>query len=168
MAKKKKSCDKVSCMWALLRISLGTVFLWAFVDKTFGLGLATVAEDAWLAGGSPTLGFLSFATMGPFASFYQSLAGNVVVDWLFMVGLLLIGLSLLLGIGVKVAGYSGALMLFLMWTAVLPPEHHPFMDDHLIYGMVMIALPWVSAGRKWGLGSWWEKQKLVKKYPFLA
>ena len=37
---------------AVARIALGWTFLWAFVDKLFGLGFATAAEDAWINGGS--------------------------------------------------------------------------------------------------------------------
>ena len=43
---------------ALTRILLGFVFLWAFLDKTFGLGYATEPAKAWINGGSPTTGFL--------------------------------------------------------------------------------------------------------------
>lgn len=52
-------------VWAVLRISLGWIFLWAFLDKTFGLGAATESDNAWVDGGSPTEGYLSFATRGP-------------------------------------------------------------------------------------------------------
>ena len=61
---------------------MGFIFLWAFLDKTFGLGVATPADKAWIAGGSPTTGFLSNAVQGPFATFFNSLAGvPVVYDW---------------------------------------------------------------------------------------
>src|ERR1700730_11492542 len=83
-------------LWALTRLSLSTVFLWAFFDKVFGLGHETTAAHAWLNGGSPRVGFLGGAT-GPFADFYQSIAGAGWVDWTFMIGLIGIGVALLLG-----------------------------------------------------------------------
>src|SRR5689334_12004100 len=43
---------------ASLRLLTGFVFLWAFLDKTFGLGYATASGKGWLDGGSPTKGFL--------------------------------------------------------------------------------------------------------------
>src|SRR5690349_13902643 len=67
----------------LARISLGWVFLWAFLDKTFGLGHATPSKDAWIDGGSPTFGFLSFGAAGPFKGAYNSIAGDAWADWLF-------------------------------------------------------------------------------------
>src|SRR3954469_25688093 len=69
---------------AVLRISTGFVFLWAFFDKTFGLGYATPAERAWINGGSPTKGFLSSVDVGPLQSTFHSLAGTTFADWAFM------------------------------------------------------------------------------------
>jgi hypothetical protein len=88
----------------------------AFLDKTFGLGYATERADAWVNGGSPTVGFLTFGTNGPFAGAFQSIAGAAWADWLLMVGLAGIGVALLLGIGMLIAAFSGALMLVLMYA----------------------------------------------------
>ncbi len=158
---------KEQYIWGFLRLGMGWIFFWSFLDKLFGLGFSTSPESAWIAGGSPTSGFLQFGTHGPLSSFYQSLAGNAALDWIFMLGLLLVGLALLLGTGVRVAGYIGALMLFLMWTALLPPEHNPFLDDHIMYILVLLGLTVVKSGRWLGLGEWWSKTSLVKKYPIL-
>lgn len=152
---------------ALLRIGMGWIFLWSFLDKLLGLGFTTARENAWILGGSPTTGFLMNATKGPFAGFFQSLAGQAWVDCLFMIGLLLIGLALIFGILVKAAAYSGALLLFLMWLAVLPPEHNPFLDEHIIYGISLILLAHWKAGFVLGYGKHWSKTKLVKENPFL-
>ncbi len=67
--------------WAVARLSLGAIFLWAFFDKLFGLGFATQREDAWINGGSPTFGFLTFGTHGPLQGLYADIAGNAAVDW---------------------------------------------------------------------------------------
>jgi thiosulfate dehydrogenase (quinone) large subunit len=66
---------------AALRISLGLVFLWAFLDKTFGLGYATPAARSWVSGGSPTNGFLSHVEVGPFQSIFNSIAGTWWADF---------------------------------------------------------------------------------------
>ncbi len=97
------------------------------------------------------LGFLKFGTDGPLAGFYQSFAGAAWADWLFMIGLAAIGLSLMLGVGMRIAAAAGALMLVLMWSAALPPANNPFMDDHLVYALALVALAsWEQAGR----GAW--------------
>ena len=150
---------------AITRIFLGLIFLWAFFDKLFGLGFATKPENSWIVGGSPTSGFLEFGTLGPFAGIFQSLAGSVLVDWIFMIGLLGIGIGLTLGIAMKLSSYSGALMLILMWLAVLPPEHHPIIDDHIIYALILIFLK--DTKTKLSLDKWWQKRSYVKKYNIL-
>ena len=157
--------DKERYIWAALRIGVGWLLLWPFLDKLFGLGFATASEDAWIAGGSPTFGYLKFATSGPFAPLFQSLAGNPVVDWLFMLGLLFVGLALLLGIGLNIAGYSGAMMMLFLWLSRLPPENNPVLDEHIVYMIVLIGLARVKAGQWFGLGKWWSR--LVKDYPAL-
>lgn len=159
--------NKIGFVWAILRISMGWIFLWSFLDKVFGLGYATDSSKSWLTGVSPTLGFLKFGTTGPIAPFYQSIAGNTVVDWLFMTGLLLVGVSLILGIGIKVAGYGGSLMMLLIWSASFPPEHNPFLDEHVVYILVLIILAESKSGYVLGLGKWWSNTRIVKKYKFL-
>ena len=157
----------VGILAGLTRLSLGWIFLWAFLDKTFGLGFATERKDAWLEGGSPTFGFLSFGTKGPFKDAYGSIAGATWADWLFMLGLLGIGLGLVLGVMVRISAWSGAAMLVLMWTAVLPPENNPFVDDHIVYALVLLLLAELGAGRWLGLGGWWERQEAVERNPVL-
>ncbi|PJA89566.1 MAG: hypothetical protein CO137_03595 [Candidatus Magasanikbacteria bacterium CG_4_9_14_3_um_filter_32_9] len=150
-----------------LRILLGSIFLWAFVDKVFGLGFSTAAENSWLSGVSPTAGFLKFGTQGLFVEIFHWMAGSILVDILFMVGLLCIGLALIFGVGMKIASYSGTLLLTLMWLAIIPPEHHPIIDEHIIYALLLILLSTTNSGEVLGMGKWWSKTKCVKKYAWL-
>jgi thiosulfate dehydrogenase [quinone] large subunit len=163
------SSDKpfVRYLWAVTRIALGWTFLWPFLDKTFGLGHETPSADAWLSGGNPTQGFLSHSA-GPFSGIYQDIAGAGVVNVLFMAGLLAIGVALLLGIAMRPACIAGATMLMLMWSASLPPENNLFMDDHIIYALVLIGLAAVGAGRTLGLGARWARIAVVQRYSWLA
>jgi thiosulfate dehydrogenase [quinone] large subunit len=154
-------------VWAVARIVLGWTFLWAFLDKFFGWGFATPAGKGWIDGGEPTRGFLSGAAKGPFADFYHSIAGSGWADTLFMLGLLGIGLALVLGVGMRIAAGSGALLTIMMWTVALPPANNPVVDEHILYAVVLIGLALVNAGDTFGLGRWWSQQDLVKRYPFL-
>ena len=163
----KGSCKVPYKLFAALRIVLGSVLLWAFIDKLFGLGFATTIEKAWISGGSPTAGFLKFAAKGPLVNLFHALAGNPVVDWLFMLGLLLIGLSLILGIGLKIAGYSGAVLMMLMWSALLFPENNPIIDEHIVYAIIFLIFTRLPVGEYWGFGKQWSKLNLVKQYPIL-
>lgn len=154
-------------IWALLRLMVGWIFLWPFLDKLFGLGINTAKENAWINGASPTLGFLTHATKGPFASFFNNLAGQGWVDWLFMIGIFLVGCALIIGIGLRIASVSGILLLMFMWLAVLPPAHNPFIDDHIIYSVLLFSFPFVKAGDYFGLGNKWRDTILVKRFRFL-
>src|SRR5664279_3996511 len=60
---------------AVLRVAMGFVFMWPFLDKLFGLGYSTASDKSWINGGSPTKGFLSGVAVGPFESVFNSIAG---------------------------------------------------------------------------------------------
>ncbi len=162
----EQATGKGRYLWAALRLSLGWTFLWPFLDKLFGLGHETASAKAWIHGGSPTTGFLKGAA-GPFAGIYHGMSGALWADWGFMLGLLCIGVALLLGIGMRVAAGSGALLLVLMWSASLPPANNIFMDDHLIYALTLIGLVIVGAGDTIGFGRRWTSTALVARHPWL-
>jgi len=151
----------------ILRIAMGWLFFWAFLDKTFGLGFATEPANAWIRGGSPCRGFLLHATQGPCSAFYNWLANFAIVDWMFMLGLLLIGLSLILGVAMRLGVLFGSLMMALMYLAVLPPAHNPIIDEHSIYILILITLLHYHADRVVGLGEWWYGLRVVKKWKWL-
>jgi thiosulfate dehydrogenase [quinone] large subunit len=110
---------------AVLRIATGFIFVWAFLDKTFGLGYATPAARAWINGGSPTKGFLGSVEVGPFQSAFHAIAGAAWADWLFMLGLLGVGVAVIAGIAMRVSAVAGTIMMALMWLAEFParPAH---------------------------------------------
>ena len=163
---------------AVFRVVLGFEFLWAFLDKTFGFGYATPAERAWINGGSPTKGFLSRVAVGPFESTFHAWAGATWADWLFMLGLLAIGVALIVGVGLRIAAVSGTLMMLLMWAAEWPLDKltsagepsmstNPIVDYHIIYAFALIALAVTFAGNIWGLGKRWAKLPFVQRNRWL-
>lgn len=155
-------------VWVTLRILMGWTFVWAFTDKMFGLGFATKPGSAWLDGASPTYGFLSYATKGPFAELYQSLANSELVAFLFMGGLLFVGVTLLFGVLVRLGAIAGFFMYVMFYTAgFIPPEHNPFIDEHIINAVIMVGLFYTVPSTKWGLGRWWQRQGLVRRFSIL-
>ncbi|MEV4611571.1 hypothetical protein AB0K43_03070 [Kitasatospora sp. NPDC049258] len=163
---------------AVARIGLGFVFLWAFLDKTFGLGYATPGARSWVNGASPTKGFLSHVSAGPFRSAFHQMAGQAWADRLFMLGLLGIGLALAGGVGLRVAAAGGTLLLAMMWAAEWPPARHlangaasgssnPVADYHLVYALLLIALAAVGAGDTWGFGRRWAALPIVRAHAWL-
>jgi thiosulfate dehydrogenase [quinone] large subunit len=141
---------------AALRILLGAILLWAFADKAFGLGFATPAAKSWVAGASPTAGYLG-SLKGSLAGAFQPLAGNPAVDAAFMLGLLLVGGALVLGVALRAAAVGGSLLMLLMWLSALPIKTNPVLDEHVIYAAAMIALAAAGAGNTWGFGRRWTE-----------
>jgi len=158
-----KSLDKGPYALAALRIALGYIFLWAFIDKLFGLGVSTCqgfkdgCSQAWIHGGSPTAAFLGHATTGPLANFYHNLGGHIVVDWLFMLGLLFVGVGLFFGAWIKSASVAGIAMLAMMWSSLLWPTNAPGVDEHIIYIFVLLFFLFNNAPGKWTVKLPWLK-----------
>ncbi|WP_240809455.1 hypothetical protein [Microbispora catharanthi] len=153
--------------WAAARIAIGWVFLWAFLDKLFGWGFATPTAKAWINGGSPTTGFLKGTADHTFGGLFNTLAGQPWVDWLFMTGLAGIGTALILGVGMRIAATTGGLLLLMMWAAELPLTTNPFMDEHIVYAIVLAGLTLTGAGTTLGLGTQWAATPLVRRFPIL-
>ncbi|MGC4958917.1 hypothetical protein ACLQ2P_37440 [Actinomadura citrea] len=146
------------------RLFLGWTFLWAFVDKLFGLGRP--AEKGWLSGVSPSEGFLGH-TQGPFKEIFHAMAGKVWVDALFMFGLGGLGIALLLGICLRLAAIGGTVLLAMLWAASLWPDANPFMDMHWIYAAMLVSAALADAGRPLGLGRFWERLPVIRRHPLL-
>jgi thiosulfate dehydrogenase [quinone] large subunit len=170
--------ERATNFLAIVRVVVGFEFLWAFADKTFGLGYATPAARAWINGGSPTKGFLSRVAVGPFEETFHTIAGAAWADWLFMAGLLGIGIALVLGIGLRISAVSGTLMMLAMWAAEWPlakvtsagepsMSTNPIVDYHIIYALALIALALTYAGHTWGLGKLWAKLPFVARNRWL-
>jgi thiosulfate dehydrogenase [quinone] large subunit len=162
----------------VLRIGLGFIFLWPFLDKLFGLGYSTPSAKAWINGGSPTNGFLGHVEAGPLQSVFRSIAGAGWADWLFMLGLLGIGVALLTGVALRLSAVAGTILLVLMWAAEWPLAQftsageatgstNPFVDYHLIFAIALIVIAMFGTGSSWGLGKWWVKQPFVAAHAIL-
>jgi thiosulfate dehydrogenase [quinone] large subunit len=157
---------------AVLRLATGFIFLWAFLDKTFGLGYATAGASAWIHGGTPSQGFLkSPAVVGPFKSLFATIA-SPTSDILFMLAMLAIGAAVMLGIGLRVSAFAGSVVLLFMYLAEWPfganaGSSNPLVDYHVIYALALIVIAAVSAGDTWGLGRVWKKLPLVQNNRWL-
>lgn len=148
---------------AALRLSLGLIFLWAFLDKTFGLTWNTPSGSGWLFGsgeGSPTKGYLS-SSYGPLGNMFQAMAGNAVVNWLFMLGLLCVGLCLTFGSAVRFGGLNGVLLVLLMYAShpapwADPHGTNPLIDTHIVEACALALVALTPSGDTWGMAKWWR------------
>jgi len=143
----------------LLRITAGWMFFYA--------GITKVIDPAWSAAG-----YLQGAKT--FVGFYQWLITpgvlpivNFMNEW----GLTLLGISLILGIGVRLSSILGALLMFLYYLPILdfpyPNTHAYIVDEHIIYIAALFILASFSAGRVWGLEKWCSNLPICSKFPKL-
>jgi thiosulfate dehydrogenase [quinone] large subunit len=162
---------------AIARVVIGFTFLWAFVDKLFGLGFATPSSRAWINGGTPAQGFIK-SIEGPFKDVFQVFA-NPLGDWLFMIGLLGIGVAMIAGAGLRIAAVAGTLLMLFMFLAEWPTatslvdgkvvsgSTNPLVDSHWHEALLLIISAVTLAGDTWGLGTWWGNLDFVRKHRWL-
>jgi len=85
---------------------------------------------------------------------------NFVSEW----ALTVLGISLILGIFVRLSSVCGVILMMLFYfpTLTFPHagEHSYIVDEHIIYALVLIFFAIIRAGRTWGLDA-----KLIEKYP---
>lgn len=127
----------------ILRITLGWLFFYA--------GITKVLNPDWSAGG-----YLKGAQT--FSGFYQWLASPDVVGIVSFVNewsLTLLGISLILGIFVRLSSSLGALLMILYYLPILNfphvGDHSYLVDEHIIYAMVLIFFAVNRSGRFMGL-----------------
>lgn len=134
----------------LLRLALGLLFLFAAWSK---LGAESWTAAAYLTNAS-----------GPFTVWFQSLAGNVIVDFLNMYGQLLIGLALVFGFLVRPASFFGAILMLLYYFAQFDQNTaHGLIEEHLIYLFIFLLLLSGGFGHVWGLDGVVGRQPSVQK-----
>ncbi len=142
-----------------LRLALGWLFFYA--------GITKVLNPEWTSGG-----YLKGAKT--LAGFYHWLAtSNVlpIVDFMNEWGLTLLGVSLILGIGVRLSSVLGAMLMILYYVPILdfpyPNVHSYIVDEHLVYAAVLLYFAAVRAGRVWGLDERCRNLPIFSKYPRL-
>jgi len=141
------------------RIVLGWMF--------FNAGYTKLVNPAWSAEG-----YLKGAKS--FVGFYQAMLDPSIlpiVNFLNAWGLTLLGVSLVLGIGVRLSSVLGVLLMFLYYGAILqfpyPNPHALIVDEHIIYINVLLLLASMRAGRVWGLERWCAGLPICSRFPRL-
>jgi thiosulfate dehydrogenase (quinone) large subunit len=94
------------------------------------------------------------------------------VTFLVSYGHLLIGLSLAVGLLVRVSASFGILLLLVYWTAhmdfpFIENTNNFVLDYHLVYAGVLVFLIAKHAGHVWGLDGLVERMRLVQEHPAL-
>ncbi len=151
--------NEIEKRWlAFLRIAMGWLMFYA--------GITKVMDPEWSAEGYAR-------SAKTFSGLYEFFASAGQIGWINFVnkwGLTLLGISLILGIGVRLSSSLGAvLMMFYYFPALQFPyvgEHGYIVDEHIIYALLMIYFASVRAGRYFGLEEWFGRT-FLKKLPKL-
>src|SRR3989344_6969581 len=146
--KSQKEADYI--VLALLRVALGWLFFYA--------GITKILEPGWSA-----KGFLLSQSQGLFKSMFVAMAGSAVVDWLVMLGFTLIGAALILGVLTRFASFWGIVIMVLFYMPTFPPEHG-FVDEHIIYAIVLAYFIAVKAGKYFGIDKYIEHSDIFWKH----
>lgn len=147
--------SKTDCWIFLMRLVMGWVFLYA--------GLQKILQGNWTAEK-----FLT-SLNGPFASFFHQMAGNHFIDWLNMIGLILIGTALVLGIFVRWTSFWAIILMVLYYLAQFPPrqDYLVLFDEHIVYIFIFVGFMIFGSGKFWAIDNLLEKSKLYKNNPWL-
>jgi len=152
---------------AVFRIMIGWLLLWGFIDKMFGFGFQTPAGQGVIDGGSPS-SFITYADGGILADVYNTLAGNMAADVLLMAGLLILGITLMVGIASKLTTIFTAVFLVIMYTLWMPPSDNPLIDSHIVMAVGMVATYYLGGFEKLSLNGWWKSTPIVERFPILG
>ncbi len=124
----------------------------------FYAGWSKIISGEWSAAG-----YLEYAT-GPFATWFQSLAGSGAVDFLNMWGLLLIGIALILGVFVRTASFFGIILMVLYYLSAFDSSTaYGLIDEHVVYSFVFFLFITGGFGHIWGLDGIIERHISNKK-----
>ncbi len=132
----------------------------------FYAGITKVINPEWSAAGymSGTKVFPGFYNWLLTPSILPTV--NLVNEW----GLTLLGVSLILGIGVRLSSVLGAVLMLLYYIPLgfpYPNSHSYIVDEHIIYIAVLLYFSTVRAGRVWGLENWCSNLPICSRYPKL-
>lgn len=166
---------------AILRISLGLVYLWAFVSQGFGVVYTNKAappvdaaaptkvdyswhfsydaDKGWISSGfsrSPTNAFVHNNLDGPLAFIPQKLPTGLV-DFMWIFALAGLGIALTFGIAANIAGWGGFALNIMLWLSTFPPSTNPIIDgERVTFTFAILLLMWLQASKYWGVGRWWR------------
>ncbi|OGE75441.1 MAG: hypothetical protein A3K05_00265 [Candidatus Doudnabacteria bacterium RIFCSPHIGHO2_01_48_18] len=140
----------------LMRVALGWLMFYA--------GITKVLNPDWTAAG-----YLRGAkTFSGIYNFFASPEILPAIDFINEWGLALLGVSLILGIGVRITSWCGAALMALYYLPILRfpyvGEHSYLVDEHIIYILVLLYFSKAGAGRAWwGMEDWFASLPFIRK-----
>jgi thiosulfate dehydrogenase (quinone) large subunit len=99
-------------------------------------------------------------------------AADPILTFLVSYGHLLIGISLLVGLMVRVSAAFAVALLLMYWTAhmdwpFIENRNNFIIDYHIVYAVLCVYLIVKRAGHVWGLDAWAEKLPFFQEHTAL-
>jgi thiosulfate dehydrogenase (quinone) large subunit len=155
-------------------IILRTAVGWHFLYE----GIYKLRLPAWSADGHPlaawtSAGFIKGAASGPLAKLATSAVSHgflAIIDKALMVGITLVGLSLILGLLTRLGCIGGVLLLSLFYFLAIPTTGMPqtgaegnylIVNKTLIEGVAVLLLAAFDTGQIAGLDRLWRRKRYV-------
>jgi thiosulfate dehydrogenase [quinone] large subunit len=142
------------------RLAMGWTFLYAASHQVF--------DPKWTV-----VGFLSHTkTFHDVFVVFTTPTMAPITTLLVEYGHLLIGLSLVLGLAVRVSASFGIMLMLVYWMAhmdwpFIENKNNFILDFHIVYAGVLGYLIVKRAGHVFGLDGWLEKSAFVQQHPSL-
>ncbi|MBL8204902.1 MAG: DoxX subfamily [Blastocatellia bacterium] len=163
----------LTLMQQIALIALRTLIGWHFLYE----GYYKLMLPGWSSDGKPlaawtSAGYLKAAT-GPLAPIFQAMANKGWIGWIdgaVKIGLLLIGLSLLLGLFTRLGCWGALLLLAMFYVLAIPTSGSPqlgnegtylFVNKTLIEGAAVLVLLAFNTGAIAGLDLLWRSRNTV-------
>ena len=149
--------NKKEAKWLfILRVALGWLYFYA--------GITKVINPNWTAAGYA----MSSKTFHGLYEFFASPANIGWIDFVNKWGLTFLGVSLVLGIGVRLGSILGAALMVFYYIPVLDfpvvGEHSYIVDEHIVYALVLVFFAVIRAGRYFGLEERFGRT-FLKRFP---
>ena len=148
------------CLIVFFRLAMGWTFLYAASHQVFVPGWSVA-------------GFLNNTkTFHDLFAVFATPTTAPIVSFVVSYGHLLIGLSLIVGLFVRVSASFGILLMILYWMAhmdfpYIETRNNFLLDFHIVYAGVMMYLIVKRAGHVWGLDAWAEQLSFFQRHPGL-
>lgn len=135
----------------ILRFLMGWIFLYS--------GASKILSGTWSAAGY-------LKTAKTFPGFFAWFASPENIGWVTLLnewGMLLIGISLVLGVMVRWSSIAGLILVVLYYLPAFKfpyaSEHYLFVDDHVIYFFLFVFFIVVEAGEYLGLDKFLKRRQ---------
>jgi len=150
------SCSRAfPIVTVLFRVTFGLLFVLSALSK--------ISVTHWSASS-----YLLHAS-GPFSVWFQTLAGNPMIDLLNLYGQLLIGLAIVFGCLIRPASFFGVILMVLYYFANFTVNiQNGLIDEHVIFVGIFFLFMFGGFGHVFGVDAWLKRQSFIKRLSSLA